>query len=228
MNATIKDIMSTRVVTVRGDTPFKEMAAMLGRTRVSAFPVTDEAGKIIGIVSEGDMLIKEADQAGHPGLFTGLRRSREHERAAGVTAADVMTRAPVTIGPDESVERAAFLMYDHGIKRLPVVDGAGHLAGIVSRADVLSVFDRPDEEIRRDIIQELLLRSFLVDPQHLGVTVDNGVVTLSGRPESEHLGRQIAEAVQHVDGVVAVHDQLAYSAQRPPSGQVLPGGAVTR
>jgi len=139
-----------------------------------------------------------------------------------VTAADVMTRAPVTIGPDESVERAAFLMYDHGIKRLPVVDGAGHLAGIVSRADVLSVFDRPDEEIRRDIIQELLLRSFLVDPQHLGVTVDNGVVTLSGRPESEHLGRQIAEAVQHVDGVVAVHDQLAYSAQRPPSGQVLP------
>jgi CBS domain-containing protein len=212
MNATIKDIMSTRVVTVRGDTPFKEMAAMLGRTRVSAFPVTDEAGKIIGIVSEGDMLIKEADQAGHPGLFTGLRRSREHERAAGVTAADVMTRAPVTIGPDESVERAAFLMYDHGIKRLPVVDGAGHLAGIVSRADVLSVFDRPDEEIRRDIIQELLLRSFLVDPQHLGVTVDNGVVTLSGRPESEHLGRQIAEAVQHVDGVVAVHDQLAYSA----------------
>ncbi len=228
MNATIKDIMSTRVVTVRGDTPFKEMAAMLGRTRVSAFPVTDEAGKIIGIVSEGDMLIKEADQAGHPGLFTGLRRSREHERAAGVTAADVMTRAPVTIGPDESVERAAFLMYDHGIKRLPVVDGAGHLAGIVSRADVLSVFDRPDEEIRRDIIQELLLRSFLVDPQHLGVTVDNGVVTLSGRPESEHLGRQIAEAVQHVDGVVAVHDQLACSAQRPPSGQVLPGGAVTR
>jgi CBS domain-containing protein len=222
MNATIKDIMSTRVVTVRGDTPFKEMAAMLGRTRVSAFPVTDEAGKIIGIVSEADMLIKEADQAGHPGLFTGLRRSREHERAAGVTAADVMTRAPVTIGPDESVERAAFLMYDHGVKRLPVVDGAGHLAGIVSRADVLSVFDRPDEDIRRDIIQELLLRSFLVDPQHLGITVDNGVVTLSGRVESDHLGRQIAEAVQHVDGVVAVHDQLAYSAQRPPSGQAPP------
>ena len=71
-----------------------------------------------------------------------------------MTAADVMTRAPVTIGPDESVERAAFLMYDHGVKRLPVVDGAGHLAGIVSRADVLSVFDRPDEDIRRDIIQE--------------------------------------------------------------------------
>ena len=67
MSATIKDIMTTRVVTVRGDTPFKEMAALLGSSRVSAFPVTDGAGKLIGIVSEADMLIKEADQAGHPG-----------------------------------------------------------------------------------------------------------------------------------------------------------------
>ena len=222
MNATIKDIMSTRVVTVREDTPFKEMAAMLGRTRVSAFPVTDQAGKVIGIVSEGDMLIKEADQAGHPGLFTGLRRGREHEKAAGVTAADVMTRVPVTIGPDESVERAAFLMYDHGVKRLPVVDGAGHLAGIVSRADVLSVYDRPDEEIRRDVIGELRKRGLLADPPHLEITVDNGAVTLSGRPESDELGRQIAEAVHHVNGVVTVHDQLAYSAERPPSSQAAP------
>ena len=222
MNATIKDIMSTHVVTVREDTPFKEMAAMLGQTRVSAFPVTDKAGKVIGIVSEADMLIKEADQAGHPGLFTGLRRGREHEKAAGVTAADVMTRAPVAIGPDESVERAAFLMYDHGVKRLPVVDGAGHLAGIVSRADVLSVYDRPDEEICRDVTQELRERGLLADPQHLEITVDNGAVTLSGRPESDQLGRQIAEAVQHVDGVVTVHDQLTYSAERPRPGQAAP------
>ena len=221
MNATIKDIMTTRVVTVRGDTPFKEMAELLGRSRVSAFPVIDEAGTVIGIVSEADMLIKEADQAGHPGLFAGLRRRREHEKAAGVTAADVMTPGPVTIGPGESVERAAFLMYDHGVKRLPVVDGAGHLAGIVSRADVLSVYARPDEEIRRDI-QELLVRSFLMDPAGMEVTVDNGVVTLSGRPESDELGRQIAGAVQHIDGVVAVHDQLAYSGQRPPSSQAPP------
>jgi CBS domain-containing protein len=224
MNATIKDIMTTRVVTVRGDTPFKEMAALLGRSRVSAFPVIDEAGAVIGIVSEADMLIKEADQAGHPGLFAGLRRRREHEKAAGVTAADVMTPGPVTIGPDESVERAAFLMYDHGVKRLPVVDGAGRLAGIVSRADVLSVYARPDEEIRRDILQGLLLRSFLIDPAGLEVTVDNGIVTLSGRPESDELGRQIAQAVQHIDGVVAVHDHLIYSGPRPPSA----GGTVTR
>jgi CBS domain-containing protein len=217
MNATIKDIMTTRVVTVRGDTPFKEMAALLGSSRVSAFPVTDGEGRMIGIVSEADMLIKEADQAGHPGLFTGLRRRGEHEKAAGVTAADVMTRAPVSIGPDEPVERAAFLMYDHGVKRLPVVDATGHLTGIVSRADVLSVFDRPDEEIRRDVSQGVLLRSFLVDPGGLEVSVDNGVVTLAGRPDSDELGRQIVAAARHVDGVVAVEDRLSYSGQRPPA-----------
>jgi CBS domain-containing protein len=217
MNATIKDIMTTRVVTVRGDTPFKEMAAQLGRSRVSAFPVTDEAGTVIGIVSEADMLVKEADQSGRPGLFTGLRRRREQEKAAGVTAADIMTRDPVTIGPDEPVQRAAFLMYDHGVKRLPVVDGAGHLAGIISRADVLSVFARPDADIRRDVTEGVLPRSFPAGPARWGVTVDNGVVTLSGRPESDDLGHQAAEAVRHIDGVVAVRDQLAYSGQRPPA-----------
>ncbi len=214
MNATIKDIMTTRVVTVHADTPFKEMAGLLGRSRVSAFPVTDEEGKVIGIVSEADMLIKEADQAGHQGLFTGLRRRREHEKATGLTAADLMTRGPVTIGPDEPVERAAFLMYDHGVKRLPVVDEAGHLAGIVSRADVLSVFDRPDAEIRRDISEGLILRSFLVDPARLGITVDDGVVTMSGRLGNRELCDQILEAVRHVDGVVAVRDRLGYSDQR--------------
>ncbi len=219
MNATIRDIMTTRVVTVREDTPFKEMAAMLGRSRVSAFPVTDEAGRVIGIVSEADMLIKEADQASPPGVFAGLRRRREHEKAAGLTAAEVMTCSPVTIGPDEPVQRAAFLMYDHGIKRLPVVDQAGRLAGIVSRADVLSVFARPDEEIRRDITEAVIRQAFLIDPLRLGVAVDSGVVTLSGRPETDEVGRQIVAAVRHVDGVVAVRDRLAYAGPRPhPAG----------
>ena len=128
-----------------------------------------------------------------------------------------MTRGPVTIGPDEPVERAAFLMYDHAVKRLPVVDDAGQLAGIVSRADVISVFARPDEDIRRDITEGLILRSLLVDRARLGITVDNGIVTMSGRLESRELHDQILEAVRHVDGVVAVEDQLAYSGQRLPA-----------
>ena len=217
MNATVKDIMTPQVVTVQRDTSFKELAVLLGTSRVSAFPVTDEAGRLIGVVSEADMLIKEADQAIHPGLFTGMRRGGEHEKAVGLTAADMMTPAPVTIGPDEPVERAAFLMYDHGVKRLPVVDAAGHLAGIVSRADVLSVFARPDEEILRDVSQGVLLRRFPVDAGHLEITVADGIVTLAGRPETDELGHQIVEAARHVDGVVAVEDRLFYSGQRSPA-----------
>ena len=82
---------------------------MLGSSRVSGFPVINQAGKVIGVVSETDMLIKEADQAGHPRLFAGLRRSRDHEKAAGVTAAQLMTSPPVTIGPDEPAQHAACL-----------------------------------------------------------------------------------------------------------------------
>ena len=97
------------------------------------------------------MLVKEADQASYPGFFTGLRRRRDHEKAAGISAADLMTSPPIVIRPDEPVQHAARLMYERGVKRLPVVDDAGHLVGIVSRSDVLGVFGTPDEEIRREV-----------------------------------------------------------------------------
>ncbi len=100
VSATVRDVMAASVIAVRGDTSFKEMVALPGSARVSGFPVIDQAGTVISVVSEADMLIKEADQASHPGLFAGLRRSRDHEKAAGVTAAELMTSPPVTIGPD--------------------------------------------------------------------------------------------------------------------------------
>ncbi len=208
MRATVRDVMTTSVITVRGDTSFKEMAAMLGSSRVSAFPVIDEAGTVTGVVSETDLLIKEADQAGHPGLFAGLRRSRDHDKAAGVTAAELMTSPPVTVGPDEPVQHAAFLMYDRGVSRLPVVDEGGHLAGIVSQVDVLSIFSRPDEDIRREVTDRVLRQDFEMEPERLQVTVHDGIVTLSGRPDTDQAGRDAIEAVQHIEGVVAVRDQL--------------------
>lgn len=91
VSATVRDVMTASVIAVRGDTSYKEMAALPGSARVSGFPVIDQAGTVIGVVSEADMLIKEADQASHPGLFAGLRRRRDHEKAAGVTAAELMT-----------------------------------------------------------------------------------------------------------------------------------------
>jgi len=205
MSATVRDVMTTSVIAVRRDTPFKEMAVILGSSRVSGFPVIDQAGKVIGVVSETDMLIKEIDRASHPELFAGLRRSRDMVKAAGVTAAELMTSPPVTIGPDEPVQHAAFLMYDRAVERLPVVDEAGHLVGIVSQVDVLSIFSRPDEEIRREVTDRVTRPGFLTDPE---VTVQDGIVTLSGRPETDPAGLDIIEAVRHIEGVVAVRDEL--------------------
>jgi CBS domain-containing protein len=151
MKIAVKAVMTSRVVWVTQDVPYKEMAAALRENRVSAFPVLDDEGKVIGVVSEADLLTKEALDGGYdgmPGMITGLLRRKEQGKARGTTAADLMTHPAVTISPDAAVENAARLMYQSKIKRLPVVDSDGHLIGIISRADVLSVFDRLDHEIR--------------------------------------------------------------------------------
>ena len=149
MKTAVRDVMTSRVVWVTKDAPYKELAARLRENRVSAFPVLDDEGKVIGVVSEADLLAKEALDGGYdgmPGMITGLLRRKEQGKARGITAADLMTHPAVTISPDAAVENAARLMYESKISRLPVVDADGHLTGIISRADVLSVFDRSDEE----------------------------------------------------------------------------------
>ncbi|MBV9382964.1 MAG: CBS domain-containing protein, partial [Streptosporangiaceae bacterium] len=207
MKSIVKDIMTTHVVAVRKGATFKEMAARLHDERVSAFPVLDDGGIVIGVVSEGDMLPKEAlddRQPGMPGVIAGILHRRDQEKAEGVAAADLMTKPPVTVAPDDTVEHAARLMYVRRVKRLPVTDAAGRLVGIISRADVLAVFNRPDEEIRREILDDVILSEFLTDPSRFTVTVMDGIVTLEGAPETASLGRDIVGQVRHVQGVVAV------------------------
>ena len=101
-------------------------------------------------------------------------------------------------------------MYSRKVKRLPVIDADGHLVGIISRADVLAVFDRADEDIRKEIIDEVLLGEFLVDPKAFDVKVSSGIVTLTGMPETNEVGHEIVARVRHVQGVVAVRDRLSY------------------
>jgi len=212
MISTIKDVMTTRVVWVKKDASFRNMVSALREHRVSAFPVLDEAGKVIGVVSEADMLTKEAlnsEPEGMPGMITGILRRKEHEKARGITAGDLMTRPAITVAPDDTVEHAARLMYTRKVKRLPVVDAAGHLVGIVSRADLLAVFDRSDQEIGKEITDEVMVDQF-IDPKTLNVTVKDGVVTLSGAPETSSIGRDLVQRVRHVQGVIAVRDRLNY------------------
>jgi CBS-domain-containing membrane protein len=210
ISATVRDVMTRSVVAVRKDASFKEMADMLRRRRISAFPVVNDAGRVIGVVSEGDMLVKEAVQADSTSLLAALRHVKEDDKAAGMTAGDLMTAPAITIGPDASVAEAARLMYDRRVKRLPVVNRAGALLGIVSRVDVLAVFERPDSEVC-DQITHQVLPGLLGAPHHVEVVVHDGIVTISGElPAGEQSQTLIAE-IRHVQGVVAVRDRLSSS-----------------
>ena len=206
---TVQEIMTTRVIWVKKDATFREMAVALKEHRVSAFPVVDDDHKVIGVVSEADMLAKEALDD-EPGVLAGILHRRDQAKARGVTAGDLMTAAVVAVRPEDTVEHAAKLMYDRRVKRLPVTDADGHLAGIISRADVLSVFDRTDLQIRQEITGEVLLGEFLVDPLNYTVTVQDGIVTLAGRPETSETGHEIVQRIRHLQGVVAVRDRLEY------------------
>ena len=210
MKTSVKEIMTTQVVAVKLGASFKEMAAALRENRISAFPVIDDEGKVIGVVSEADMLAKEVLNADHAGTIIAMLHRREQGKADGLTARDLMTHPAVTVTPDDSVEQAARLMYTLQVKRLPVIDHDGRLVGIVSRTDVLAVYDRPDSEIRQEIIDNVIVLGFLRDPDQFTVEVQAGVVTLTGDPESTSLGQDLVRKIRHVQGVVAVRDRLSY------------------
>lgn len=175
----------------------------------------DDDNKIIGVVSEADLLTKEAFGGTMPGVLQSMTRQREHARVSATTAAELMTKPPVTIGPDEPVTHAARLMYSLRVKQLLVTSDDGTLIGIVSRADVLSVYGRPDAEIQHEITQDLILGRCLCNPDGFTITVEEGIVTIAGTPETAAVGRDIIDAARHVDGVVAVRDRLSYPSDTP-------------
>ena len=215
MNATVKDVMSIHVIAVRQSAPYKAMAAILHEQRISAFPVIDDDNKVIGVVSEADLLAKEALEGTVPRTLQSLTRQRLRTRVNAVTAVDLMTKPPVTIGPDELVAHAARLMFDQRVKRLPVTSEDGTLIGIVTRSDVLSVYSRPDAEIQHQVTEDLILGTFLCDPGRFTVTVKDGIVTIKGTPETSLVGLDIIDAVRHMEGVVAVRDRLSYPMDSP-------------
>jgi CBS domain-containing protein len=149
-----------------------------------------------------------------PGMITGILHQQQAAKARAVTAGDLMTSPAATVSPEDTVEHAARLMYLRRVKRLPVTDEARHLVGIVSRADVLAVYGRPDVEIGEDIRRDVLLTESPADPGTFDVSVTDGVVTLAGRPRTSAQGHDIVRRTRHVQGVVAVRDRLDY----PPAG----------
>ena len=226
MKTFVKDVMTVNVIWVEQDTPFAAIAAALREYRVSAFPVLDEKGLVIGVVSESDLLAKLAlggGEDGMPGMIAGILHQHETEKARAITAGDLMTSPAATVSPDDTVEHAAKLMYVRRVKRLPVVDADNHLAGIVSRADVLASYDRPDVEIGEEIRTDTAVCESLADAGKIDVLVTDGVVTLTGRPRTCTEGHDIIRRARHVQGVVAVRDRLDYPPAGPGTFDVLAG-----
>ena len=224
MNAIVRDVMTPDVITVSKDTSFEVIAAALREHRVSAFPVLDQASQVIGVVSESDLLAKLAlglGNDGMPGMIGGILRRQQEKKAHAVTVAELMTSPAYTVRPEDTVEQAARIMYLRNVKRLPVVDAGGRLAGIVSRADVLAVYSRTDADIAEEIRTGILSTETPADPGTLGVSVKAGVATIVGRPQTREQGHAIIGRARHIQGVVAVRDRLDYPAPGPDAFDVL-------
>jgi len=181
----VSDIMTTAVVTAGPDTALKDLIEQMLRAKVSALPVTDQQGRLLGIVTEADLISKEAyGELRHRGLalLADVLSGREHHwaaKAAGSVASEVMTQVVVSCGPDLDVAAAARRMLEAGVKRLPVVED-GKVVGIVSRVDILSMFDRSDEAIAADVARALAEDPCIPEEHHVRFSVASGVVSVSG------------------------------------------------
>lgn len=212
MKTTVEDVMSSPVHVVSPGTWFKEMVRLIETHAVSALPVVDTDRRLVGIVSEADLLLKEQreDLAQPAGVFGARRRRAERAKAEGTTAADLMTTPAVTISPKARLVEAARLMHEKSIKRLPVVDDDGQVVGIVSRGDLLKVFQREDVDIRREIIEDVIVRTLWMDPMTIKVTVEGGLVALEGELDRRGDVPVLVRLAERVDGVVDVRQKLTY------------------
>jgi CBS domain-containing protein len=214
MKRIVSDVMTRAVVSVDAFTPFKEIVRRMQVHRVSAVPVVDEDGCVLGLVSEGDLILKEDPELeGAPRLLEGVRRRHDRSKAAGLVAFEVMSAPVIMIGPGASLGEAARLMHRRSVKRLPVVDpDTGRMVGIVSRTDLLKVFLRQDEEIAREIREDVVRRTLWIDPATIRVVVQSGIVAVEGQLERRSLISVLERLVLSTEGVVAFTHNLTYLA----------------
>jgi CBS domain-containing protein len=211
----VRDVMTRRVVSVSPETPLKEAAVLLVERRISGLPVVDR-GKVVGILSEADFLVKAqgGDAIAHRPLARIFGDSRDatakQTKLAAVTAGGAMTSPAVTIGPDGRIADAAALMTARHINRLPVVE-EGRLVGIVTRADLVRAYVRSDEELARAIREDVLLRILWLDPARFDVKVENGVATVRGQADRRSTADMVGRVVAMVPGIVDVLDFVTWA-----------------
>lgn len=208
---TVADVMTTKVIAVTPSTGFKDIAAAIERWKVTALPVVEGEGRVVGVVSEADLLPKEEFHEHRPGLIEQMRRLGDTAKAGSTHAEDLMTTPAVTIRPDATLPQAARLMAERHIKRLPVVDADGTLKGIVSRADLLRVFLRSDDDLAAEIRHSIVEHLFPISRNAVKVTVTQGVATLTGQVRDGHLIPVAERLTRGVEGIVDVHCRLEES-----------------
>lgn len=216
MGTTVRQVMTTRVIAVKDSADFKQIARTLREYRVSACPVIDCAGRVVGVVSEADLLHKAAGSDLPVGLIRLRWKLGEESKITAVTAGQLMTSPAVTVHPDVPVVVAARVMRERRLKRLPVVDADGALVGIVSRVDLLSVYDRPDSDIFAEVMK--IIGGVGLNQADFDVTVASGVVTLAGFTGPQETALELAARIRHVEGVIAVRHRLVVRQANDPGG----------
>lgn len=222
---TVREVMTTGLVVAQDATPFKQAVDLMQAGGISALPIVDGDDRPIGIVSEADLLQKQAAQEAHAPWNDG-------RKARALTAGEAMTSPAITVSEDASLAEAAQLMHKRGVKRLVVVDDSGKVVGIVSRKDVLSVFARPDRDIARDVTHDVIERTLGMEPMEAGVAVrvSKGIVTLEGTVDHRSTIRNLIGHAWQVDGVVGIENELGYRIDDEliPAGRIDPPGARRR
>ncbi len=216
------DVMSRTVATVSPETTVREVAELLLNRHISAVPVVDGAGTVVGIVSEGDLIRRqETGTDKHPSWWLRLLTStedqaRDYVKSHGRAASDVMTTDIVTVEPGTEIDQIATLLERHRIKRVPVCDG-GKLVGIVSRADLIrglaahpATLPAPsgDDGALRDTIVAAIRDETGVRPEFINVIVTGGTVHLWGAVNSEEEKKAVRIAAEGIAGAGNVVDHV--------------------
>ena len=208
----VSDVMTRRVHVASPLTPFKMLVRLIEENRVSAIPIVDVQGVPVGVVSEADLLLKqrreELTEKHH--IVHPLKRRHDAAKAEGMVASELMSSPPITIASGASLTDAARLMQERNVRRLIVVDDRGKIAGIVSRSDILQIFLRTDEEVREDVVGQLIPSLFWPSPENLGVDVTWNVVTLTGEVDRKSDAEILSRMTRQLDGVVGVVSHLGY------------------
>jgi CBS domain-containing protein len=207
----VSDIMTTGVYAVTPQTTLKEVAALLDEHFISGVPVVDADGVVVGVISEGDFLFKQRGPYERAGVLSRLLHSDGNARMKleARTAAEAMTMPPRTIAGFRTLAAAAAEMLDAGVNRLPVVDLEGKLVGIITRADLVRAFLRPDAAIKREIVDEVL-RTLWIDHGEVTVAVENGEVQLDGRVATKADAESVERFVRRVPGVVSLDSRVTW------------------